>query len=226
MKQPRKQFNQDFSEELQQELLRLPYRCYESSQTEVDEGGYEDTIIPEISRPIRRHRMDTLLYQLKYRFSNVITRFQLNIAHNCHHAVVISGNTILTASFIHESDDFPPDSLFREFYAGNNEILQYQTKFDFKPEDNIFKILEYLAVPDERNYAVLVHGLALNSFKPGFVKVIFPDSRLTSLLDDSIDLRVKYPLVVQEMLVGTNEIKDNVTENISVKLNKEKKGLL
>ena len=226
MKQPRKQFNQDFSEELQAELLRLPYRCYESARTEVDEGGYEDTLRNEVSRPIRRNRMDTLLFQLKFRFPDIKTRLQWNIAHNCHHAVVISGNTILTSSFIRNPEDFPLDSLFREFYAGNNEILHTQAKFDFKPEDNILRVLDCLSLPNQRNYAILVHGLAEKSYQPGFVKIIFPDSGLTSHIDDSIDLRIKYPLIVSEMLTGACEIKDNITDNINIILNREQKGLL
>lgn len=228
MKEPRKQFNQDFSEELQEELLRLPYLCYRDSKIEVDAGGYESALIPEIYRSVRKIKMDNLLYRLSFRFQNVKTLLRYNISHNCHHAVVISGNTILTASFVQNSDNLPRDALFREFYAGNDDVVQCQITFGFKPEENILKVLEYLQLPDERNYAVLIHGSAEKDkyYNPGFVKIIFPNINLSASIDDNIDLRLKYPLVVVEMLAETQDIKDNVTDNISIKLNKEQKELL
>ncbi|HEX9896144.1 MAG TPA: hypothetical protein VGA85_00585 [Dehalococcoidales bacterium] len=228
MKEPRKQFNQDFSNELQAELLRLPYLCYKDSKNEVDTGGYENELIPELFRSVRRTKMDNLLFRLQFRFPNITTRLQYNISHNCHHAVVISGNTILTSSYVQNPDDLPRDALFREFYAGNDEAIQCQITFDYKPEENILKVLDYLPLPDERNYAVLIHGVVEKgkNYNPGFVKIIFPNPSLTRIIDEGIDLRIKYASIVNDLLAETKDIKDNITDNISIKLNKEQKGLL
>jgi hypothetical protein len=228
MKEPRKQFNQDFNDEVQQELLRLSYLGYKDSKSEIDAGGYDNVLMPEIFRPTRRTKMDDLLYRLSPRFPNVSTRLQYNFSHCCHHAVVISGNTILTASFVQYPNSLPRESLFREFYAGNDEVVESQLKFSFKPEENILRVLDYLTLPNERNYAVLIHGRAENGkyYEPGFIKIIFPSYDLSTLIDDSIDLRLKYPLVVTEMLSETKEIKDNISDNIAIKVNKEQKELL
>lgn len=229
LKRPREQFNQDFSDELQQALLRLPYLCCRDSTTEVSEGGYESELIPNIYGNIRKVRMDSLLFRLKYRYPGISTLLPYNVGRrNCRHAVAISGNTILTTSYINNPDSLPREALFREFYAGNPDVYQkayeYQTTFSLATEENIFKVLDYLEFPDQRNYAVLIHGKAQFSKMPGFIKIIFPNINLTQKLDDSIDLRIKFPNIVNDMLSEAKEIKDNIKDNINIKLNKNTKG--
>jgi len=227
LNEPRKQFNKDCSEELQEELLRLTYTCYDESLTEVSESGYENEQISDIYPLVRKVRMDALLYRLCFRgFPGVTARLQYNIGHNCHHTVLISGNTILTTSFVENEENLPRIAMFRGFYAGDPNVFeivdQYQAAFGISDDENILRVLDYLPLPGERNYAILLHGQVVKGLdrSPAFVKIIFPNSDLSGKLDDSIDLRLKYPNVVNDMLCDGKEIKDNIKDNIKIKLNK------
>jgi hypothetical protein len=223
---PRKFFDDNVSNEIQEEIVRIIYLAYQDTINDLKEQDYPRSYYKDLFGQLLRAKIDIYLHQLSKRYSQQIkANIELNKAKNSHHALIISDKIIMTASAVQHETDIPRKAIFRACLAALT-----QGEFDFDEDTNSFTVPYFShgneSPPNSKLYAIIIHGPADdNRYLPGFIKVAFLDYKMNRLCAD-IDLMKKHREVVDNIITfGTEEIPDKITIEPNIKT-KFKQGSL
>lgn len=219
---PRDYFNKNVPDDAQKEILRLIFKGYRTPYDEIMQSDYKQRLGMDLFPNARRAKIDSYLLQLPKLVPDAISKIRSNARRNSHHAVIYCGNVFMTASAVQHESDLPRLAIFRQVYAS------MQSEFDYSESDNTLKIINISISTEPKLYALILHGPDIGNDKwlPGFVKIVFPGKDCKSRMDDDIDLYAKYPYVVQEQLmVGTEQVKDGIELTLKVEIPEQEKLL-
>ena len=185
----KREFLEAYSDDVQQDILRLLANCYESAHQDC-RLNHARPEAHDLYPHKRRAVIEGQLRELAGGYPEITAAAELNSKGTSFYTLLASGNVLLTANAVEHPNVIIRRAAYRETYA---RAAQLKLFGDGKQPPGQQPLDGFLL------YAILLHGPdPLNEARPGFVHIVFPDEDCTQYVT-RINLFDRHASLVSEL---------------------------